>query len=188
MSLAAVVSASPCLGFEEKPDADPMRDWYDDLYGDDGWRSWWIVPTSRRRRQIIREATTATRLPRVLTLDGLAQHLAGFARIGRPIGNTGRLLRIARAFREAQPGVPLTMGRVLQLDRIASEWRESGKTPPVQHPHGKFLRAFNKIIEKDRCIDRPAELAALTKEIAAAGNPLAAMLLGRRILFDGFHR
>lgn len=189
MSLAAIVSSSPCLDFEGQPDIEPMRTWYDDLHGTEGWRSWWIVPTSRRRRQIIRAKTSSARLPRVLVLDGLIKHLEGFARIQRPsIGNTGQLLRIARAWNEVHPNGSLSVGRVLQLQRIASEWRESGDPPPAPHPHAKFLRAYDRIIRNDQCLDRPAAIDALAKEIANANSPLAGLLRGKRILFDGFHR
>ncbi len=189
MSLAAVVSAIPCLDFEDKPEIEPLRSWHRDLNGPEGWRAWWIVPTSRRRRQIIGQLSAAARLPRVLTLDGLIQQLQGFARIQlRPIGNTGRLLRVARAWNQVNPNGSLTSGRVLQLDRIASEWREGGEAAPASAVHAKFLRAFDKIIEKDRCLDRPAALTALAKEIADARSPLATLLAGKRIYFDGYHR
>lgn len=184
MPLSTVVSPSPCLYFDEKHDNHPARDWLDFMRGPDGWRLWWIVPTSRRRRQMLHETTTACRLPRGLTLDGLMQHLEGFGRTRRRlVGNTGRLLRIARAWNGS-----LTPGRVAQLDRIAAEWRDSGSPPSSQHLHSGFLENFNRIMAEDGCVDRPAALDELAKEIADDKSPLAKLLHGKRILFDGFHR
>lgn len=189
MSLEAVLSSSPCLEFEGKPEKGYLQQWYDDLHGPNGWRSWWIVPTSRRRRQILLRFASTARLPRVLTLDGLMQHLQGFARDPRrPIGNTGQLLRVARAWKQLHPEASPTTGRILQLQRVVMEWSECGDTPPGHHPHSAFVRAFNEIAENDGCLDRSAILKVLVEEIKDSNSSLARLLQEKRILFDGFHR
>ena len=189
MSLEAVLSSSPCLEFEAKPEQGRIQRWYDDLHGPNGWRSWWIVPTSRRRRQILLRSSSTARLPRVLTLDGLMQHLQGFVRDPRrPIGNTGQLLRVACAWKQLHPDASPTTGRILQLQRVVAEWSECGDTPLASHPHAEFVRAFNAIAVNDGCLDRSAIIKVLAEEVKDSNSPLARMLQKKLILFDGFHR
>ena len=185
MPIEVVISPSPCLEFDAQPLPDSIRNWRSDL----DFRSWWIVPTSRRRRQIVHGgAKAATLLPRVLTFDGLLQHLAGFSSNHRPlIGNTGRLLRIARAWSDTHPAAILTPGRVLQLDRIASESRLSGE--PARPFYDRFARSFEKTLVTDGLVDQPGWIKLLAGEIASADGTLAGMIAKTcSIIFDGFHR
>lgn len=178
MPIEAVVSSNPTTTLPE---------WLAELKE----RSWRIVPTSRRRRALIQESDGAAILSRIWTLDDLLKHLTGYATTLRPVmGHTGQLLRIARAWREAHPNKPTpTPGRVVQLDQISAEWRELGKLPSSGHPHGKFLRAYAKILDKDGCTDRPGWIEAIAKELADRNSPLARVIGQlKSILFDGFHR
>ncbi len=189
MSLEAVLSSSPCLDFEGRPEGNPLSQWFDDLTGTNGWRTWWIVPTSRRRRQIVRRVNSAALLPRVLTFDGLMQQLQGFARDQRRvIGNIGQLLRVAIAWKKVHPHDLPTSGRIQQLKGIISEWIECGASPPIPHPHAAFVRAYTEIVENDGCLDRTAILKVLANEIHDKNSPLAGILHAKQFLFDGFHR
>ncbi len=187
MPIEAIVSSSPCLEFDKAPLPEPGTSWLADMRGPERSRCWWVVPTSRRKRQIVREHTG--RLPRTLTIENLIEHLAASSLNQRAfLGNTGRLLRIARAWSETHLGSPLNPGRVVQLDRIAAEWRESGEAPPADHPHVKFLTAFAKSLDKEGITDRPGWIETLAKEIEVGKGPLPQMVSRAKcIVFDGFH-
>jgi RecB family exonuclease len=187
--IQAIVSASPCLGFAGEPAEEPLRGWHRDLHGPEGWRAWWIVPTSRRRRAVARTASAATRLPRVLTLDGLVQYLLGFSLVrARPLGNAGRLLRIARACRDVDPRNAPTVGRVFQIDRLASLWRASHASAPTGRGLGAILARYEDILRSEGVLDEPALLRALANDLSDSTGPLARQVAGRRIYFDGFER
>ena len=196
MPIEAVVSSSPCLAFEQATLTGQLRSWLDDLHGDHGHRWWWVVPTSRRRRQMIRFATSennrAVLTPRIVTLDLLRQHLASYSLAQLEVlGNTGRLLRVAKAWQQAmRPASPATLGKILQLDLAAQEWRASAGTMPADHPHSKFIGEFQRLLELDHCQDGPGQMRQLAGDIDRHDGPLAQLLQQQSggFLFDGFHR
>ncbi len=188
MAIRAIVSASPCLGFAGELVDEPMRTWHQDLHGPDGWRAWWVVPTSRRRRAVARTAPAAARLPRATTLEGLVQQLVGFSRVhARTLGNAGRLLRLARACQLVDPRNPATVGRVRQLDAFASRWRAAESAPPVGGA-GAILARYDDLLRADGVLDAPALMRALARELADPASALARRLAGRIVVFDGFER
>ncbi len=191
MPIEAVISATPCLQFEPDDLPKKLHAWRNDMRGESAGRCWWIVPTSRRRRQMIRQKEGSSLPPRTTTIDGLLEHLTGFARFFLSLlGDSGRLLRIAQAWRETHGAdAYLTPGRVEQLDQIAAEWRECGRLPPDTSPYAGFVRTFGEILKRDRCADRPQWIKSITEEIEDAKSPLAGCLAKiDTVLFDGFHR
>jgi ATP-dependent helicase/DNAse subunit B len=189
MPIEAFVSSSPCLGYMCNNESEPRQTWFHDLHGPEGWRSWWIIPTSRRRRAVFQNVSQSMRLPRAFTFDGLVQHLTSLSNFKeRTIGNTGRLLRIAKAFREADPNSPLTVGRVHQIDQATSQWRASQKCAPADNLLGVIQRKYDEMLSKDNCLDAPAQQGKLASELKDPTGPLARLVCGRRIYFDGYHR
>ncbi len=188
MPIQAIVSGSPSLGFAGEPAVEPLRSWHRELHGPEGWRAWWILPTSRRRRAVARTVSAAARLPRAMTIEGLVQQLLGFSRLqARTIGNTGRLLRLARACQQVDSRNPPTVGRVLQLDAIADRWRTTTETAPAGGT-GAILARYDEILRAEGVLDAPALMRALARELADPDSALARRLAGRSIVFDGFER
>lgn len=192
MPFEAVVSPSPSLDFDPASLPPRWRDWLTELQGDQACRWWWIVPTSRRRRQLIRQFASESRpaavLPRIATLEMLRQNLSGYSLNQKlAMGNAGRLIRVARAWRTAMSCDTPTIGQVLQLDGVAQEWRSAGQVPPSGHPHAKFIQEYQRLLDADRCRDQTGQLFDLAGEIDRDGTPLN--LLVRRcagFLFDGY--
>ncbi len=182
MPIEAVVSSSPCLDFEAASLSRMGRRWLNELEENEHHQWWWIVPTSRRRRQMIRNAASAERLsvllPRVHTFESLRQQLSGYSLVHkRALGNTGRLIRVAQAWRgvtsnEAQ----ITLGQVLQLDRAAQDWRSANRVPPSDHPHYRFINEFDRLLKIDGCEDVPGRLASLAAELDLPDSPLGRMV------------
>src|SRR5690348_8291554 len=102
--LTIVRSPVPCVPRADGPEA--IGEWIARL-AEHPQRCVWVVPTARRQRALLREwpanaPHSATLLPDLQTLDGLAAKTLAFSARSRPlVGEVERRLRVARAWQEA---------------------------------------------------------------------------------------
>lgn len=156
---------------------------------------YWIVPTARRRRDLLRRGPEQGEnggacLPRLHTFDSFVAEALSHSLDQRvTISEAERLLRLARAWHDVT-GRGARTGLVRQLDRFLQAW-QAGDTQAI--PDDLFERVVHRYahdLARDRRLDRRSALGLLAREAAAPASGPRRLLLARLdgILFDGFHQ
>jgi hypothetical protein len=174
----------PALAFAQRTRKEPQR-------------CLWIVPTSRRRRALVRDwlsaqGKTASFQPGFHTLESFVAEALTYSLRQRPsVSCPERLLRLARAWQDML-GRAAGTGLVRQLDRFVRDWQACGRDAPYL-PVDLFERLAQRYLtdlEKDGQLDRMGSIRVLTAELADPESGPNRHFLSRydTTLFDGFHR
>ncbi|MFM7539877.1 MAG: hypothetical protein ACKO9Z_09475, partial [Planctomycetota bacterium] len=192
MAVEVIVSDHPCLGQAERSD-EPAKagEWRASLV-EAGHKAVIVVPTSRRRRMMVRElGITRVILPRITTLQGLIGDLS--AKIGsshRPIGSAEQALMMAKALGNAgfHPGPGLVNECLMRRQRHRDQ------IPPVDpseaaHPLDKAVREYEALLEASGVADGANAADLVSRDLDQYDSLIArhvreAMPL---VLLDGFH-
>lgn len=157
----------------------------------------WVVPTSRRRRALLRQAVggagrAAALLPRIHTLESFAAQALEYSPRAWPrIAGPERLLRLARIWFDLT-GRPPGQSLVRQLDRFVRDW-QACRLQPARDTGDLFeqvVHRFQTDLAADGRLDRVAAFALLIDELADTDSwPRRYFFkdIGT-VLFDGFHR
>lgn len=158
-------------------------------------RCLWIVPTSRRRRALLRQAVgggaRAVLLPRIHTFESfVAQALEYSPRAGQRVTGPERLLRIARAWTDVT-GRPAQPQFVRQLDRFVRDW-QACRLDPAESPDFfvRVVHRFQTDLADDQRFDRMFSIAVLIDELAEPRSWPQRFFFHAidTVVFDGFHR
>lgn len=192
MAMEVILSDHPFLGPVARPEEPEQAGQWREALAEAGHKAVIVVPTSRRRRTLVRElAATRVILPRITTLSGLLGDLA--AKIGsrhRPIGPAEQSLMMAKALNDSgfHPGPGIVSECLMRRQRRRDQ------IPPVEpaevfHPLDKAVEAYESLLETSAAADGATATDLVSRELDAYDSIIArhvrdAMPL---VLLDGFH-
>jgi len=192
MAVEVIVSDHPCLGQAERP-GEPAKagEWRASLV-EAGHKAVIVVPTSRRRRMMVRElGITRVILPRITTLQGLIGDIS--TKIGsshRPIGSAEQALMMAKAL--ANAGFHAGPGLVNAC--LMRRQRHRDQIPPVDpaeaaHPLDKAVMEYEALLAASGVADGANAADLVSHDLDQYDSIIArhvreAMPL---VLLDGFH-
>ena len=190
MAMEVILSDHPYLGPVAR-DGEPEQagQWRLELE-EAGHKAVIVVPTSRRKRSLVRElALERVILPRITTLQGLVSDLG--AKIGarhRPMGGAEQALVMAHALGQAGfhagPGLvsECLMRRKMRRDQV------QGLTE-TNHPLDAAIDQYERLLEESGATDGVDAIDQVTEELGSFDSILARHVRDSMpwILFDGFH-
>lgn len=190
MAMEVILSDHPNLGPVARPEEPEQAAQWREEMAQAGHKAVIVVPTSRRKRTLVRElALERVILPRITTLQGLVADLSG--KIGarhRPMGGAEQALVMAHALQLTgfEPGPGLVSQCLMR--RKARRDQVQGLTETT-HPLDAAIDHYESLLGGAGATDGVDAIDTVKEELGAFDSILARHVRDSMpwILFDGFH-
>lgn len=167
------------------------KDWLADLQGTEAPKWIWVVPSSRRRRAIVRnwpgaESGRSALLPRIVTLDGLVNLVATTQGIVvKKITSMERRQRVLKAWQKTLPNLASGKGTAAHMDQLIRVWQDN-KVTPRDGITKQFHENYQAGLRATDSVDRHGWLGMIAAHLAKKPfNTMAFAAVG--VVLDGFH-